>query len=95
MLETTVCALTINVAAPWRRPCLDLGRTFVGVRQRSRARWSSFPRHFTQVQKRVAHELQHNAAVEAVVVVTVPRGKLDNSVDWLWGLARGVVGGSL
>ena len=62
----------------------NLGRTFVGFRQRSRARWSTFPRHFTQVQKRVAHELQHNAAVEAaaaaVVVVTVPRDKLDNSV---------------
>ena len=40
------------------------------------------PRHFTRVKERVAHELQHNAAVETVVVVMVPRDKLDNSVDW-------------
>ena len=77
-------------------------------------RWGSaepmviLPRHFTGVKELGAHELQHNAAVKAVVVVTVPRDKLDNSVDWDsfsaevdrtlmdgWGLARGVVGGSL
>ena len=41
------------------------------------------PRHLTRVKERVANELQHNAAVEAVVVVvTVPRSTLDSCKDW-------------
>ena len=61
-----------------------VGRTFVGARQRSRS-MVILIRHFTPVKKRVARELQHNAAVEAVVVVvvvvTVSRNKLDSSIN--------------
>ena len=82
-LGTMLCALPLG-AQVWALPISGRSRLpFAWGNDSLPAPLIAFPDHLVRLRERVAWELQHNPAVQYVVVLlSVPRATLDRSTSW-------------